>query len=264
MSWQSGLIEEATAIFAADPRIAAVFLGGSLAGEKGDAWSDVDLILAAVPEHHGAVVSDLKDTVGRIAPPVLWRQVYPSLPLYTAVLPGWRRLDLTVTVPDRLTYARDRVTPLYDPQDLAARLIPTLPSRTPDPAKVHAIVEEFLRICGLLPLGLGRKEYVVVQTGYGLLRGLLIDLLIEAQAPPIPPGALSLSHVLPPEDVSMLTALPAPRAERDDLLAANLAVYEAFLPRARALAAACGAVWPEALEAEARARLQLDLGIALP
>ncbi|MFN9927923.1 MAG: hypothetical protein ACK53I_13405, partial [Phenylobacterium sp.] len=240
MSWQSDLAEQATAIFAADPRIAVVFLGGSLGAGTGDAWSDVDLILAAAPDHHGAVVADLGEMVGRIAPLAMWRQVHPPLPLYTAVLSGWRRLDLTVTVPDRLTYARDRVTPLHDPQDLAARLIPSLPNRTPDPARVYAIAEEFLRICGLLPLGHGRQEYVVGKTGYGLLRGLLIDLLIEAQAPPVPPGALSLSRVLPAEDVALLAALPAPRADRDELLAANLALYQAFLPRARALAAACG------------------------
>jgi hypothetical protein len=263
MGWQSDLAEEATAIFAADPRIAGVFLGGSLGAETGDAWSDVDLILVAVPEHHTAVVADLKELITRIAAPVLWRQVYRGVPLFMSVLPGWRRLDLTVTVPDRLPYARDRVTPMHDPTDLYARMVPTLPARSPDPAKVYAIVEEFLRDFGLMPLAVGREEWLVMQTGYSILRGLLIDLLIEAQAPPVSPGALSLSRVLPSEDIALLAALPAPRATRDELFAANVALAEVFLPRARALADACGAVWPEALEAEMRATLHRSLGVTL-
>jgi len=96
------------------------------------------------------------------------------------------------------------------------------------------------------------------------LRGLLIDLLIEEQALPQPPGALHLSRLLAAEDMAMLAALPAATATRDGVLAANLACADAFLPRARSLAERSGAAWPSELEAAARARLKQVLGVDLP
>ncbi|WP_293377452.1 hypothetical protein [Phenylobacterium sp. SCN 70-31] len=255
------LIQALDAASERDPDVIALLLGGSLGAGGGDRWSDVDAILVTAPDRHAAVVNDLQAWVSAIAPPVLWRQTFPPHPLFMAVLPGWLRLDITVTVPGHVTGARDRVRALYDPQGLVEALPGAYPRRRPDPRKIAGLVEEFLRVVGLLPVAVGRDEPVLAVTGVTLLRGLLQDLLVEAQAPPAPMGALSLSRLLPAEDVALLAALPLPRAEWSEILEANRRYAAEFLPRARALAAESGASWPTALEAEAAKRLARDAGL---
>ncbi|WP_337185358.1 hypothetical protein [Phenylobacterium sp.] len=255
------LIRALQAAAARDPDVIALLLGGSLGAGGGDRWSDVDTILVTPPDRHAAVVQGLQAWVSAIARPVLWRQTFPPHPLFMAVLPGWLRLDVTVTIPGHVTGARDRVRALYDPQDLIGGLPATYPPREPDPRKIASLVEEFLRIIGLLPVAMGRDEPVLAVTGVTLLRGLLQDLLVEAQAPPAPMGALSLSRLLPAEDVALLAALPIPRADWNEILEANRRYAIEFLSRARALAARSGAPWPTALEAEAAKRLARDAGL---
>ena len=248
----------------ADVRVTGLFLSGSLATGHADAYSDLDLVLAAAPEAHPAFVDQARAWVAALANLVLWDRPYPAWPLFNAVTAEWLRLDITVTIPERLTGSKATLKPLIDPQGLYDALPDRLPARDVDPGKVRALTEEFLRISGMAPIALGREEYVVGVTGAGLLRGLLIELLIEEQALPQPPGALHLSRLLSPEDMAMLAALPPATATQEGVLAANLACATVFLPRARALAACAGAVWPSDLEAAARARLRQALGVDLP
>ena len=64
--------------------------------------------------------------------------------------------------------AHDRLRPLLDRDGLHRRLPETLPPATPDPKRVGFIVQEFIRVLGLLPVGLGRGELVRLTTGAGL------------------------------------------------------------------------------------------------
>ena len=258
------LIEAMRARCAGDRRVAAVFLGGSLGAGTGDRFSDCDFVLAVAPDDHTAFVAGLRPWVEGFTALALWRQVYPTVPLFLAVTPDYLRFDMTVTVPDRLTGAQSTWRPLLDPNGLHASL-PERPSpRSPDPARIAAIVEEFWRILGLLPVGVGRGEYVVAATGVGLLRDQLVALLIEAEAPPTPPGALHLSRVLPPQALSLLEGLPPAAANRKSVIEASFACAAVFQAMARPLAACTGAAWPEALETAARAHIRRELGLELP
>jgi hypothetical protein len=71
---------------------------------------------------------------------------------------------------------------------------------------VARLNREFLRILGLLPVVLGREEYVVGASGAGLARTLLIQLMVEEVAAPGPGGALHLRGLLPVERLVALTA----------------------------------------------------------
>ena len=257
------LIEHVRAAASADPRVAALFLGGSLGSGHGDRWSDCDFVLVATPEGHATFVEQARDWVAQICDPVLWLQIYPGVPLFLAVTEAWLRLDLTVTAPSHLNGSQATWRPLFDPQGLYDRLPRTAPSRSPDPTRVVAIIEEFLRILGLLPLSVGRGEFVVGVTGVGHLRAQLIALLIESHAPSYPPGALRLSRVLDAEEIALIESLPSPAADRQAVIAASLACAAAFLPRARRLAERLGASWPEALEAAARAHIRRELAIEI-
>ncbi len=261
---RAALLDALTRAAAQDERVVALLLTGSLGAGQGDIWSDVDTVLVTTPESHAEVVASARAWVAAIAPPVLWRQLYPPHPLFHAVLPGWLRLDVTITIPGHVPTVRAASKPLYDPTGLHATLGARHPARKPDPAKVEQIVEEFLRIMGLAPVAFGRGDLLATVAGCGLLRGLLQDLMVEAIAPPLPPGALATTRLLPRDDVRTLSSLPPVHAEREALMAFNTAVAAAFLPRARRLATTTGAVWPTALETETRTRLAQALGFELP
>lgn len=260
--------DELIATFAAgaeaDPRVLALLLGGSLGAGAGDAYSDADLILVLAPEDHAAFVEEVEAWAGEIADPVLWRQVYPGLPLFHGITPGWVRFDITVTVPHRVTGARSNLRPLFDRARVWDALPEQLEPKAVDPTRLEAMTVEFLRVTGLLVVGMGRREYVLGITGAGLLRGLLIELMIAETRPPLPPGALHLTDILPPGDLEILARLPQVAADRASVIAANLAMAELFLPRARALAREVGAAWPDAFEAATRAHLRRELGLELP
>lgn len=244
--------------------VEAVLLGGSLGRGEGDAWSDVDLIVVTPPAAHAAFVEGVRAWAAGVARPVLWRQVYPGLPLFLAVTADYLRYDITVTTAQHVTESADRVRSLVDKAWVHARLAP---SREPPPLSaqaVHDVAEEFLRILGLLPVGVGRGDWAAVAAGVSFLRQQLQALMILEQRPVAPPGALALTRLLPAEDLALLAALAAPPATRDGGIAGSLALAEAFLPRARRLASAAGAPWPQELDTAVRGHLARELGLALP
>jgi hypothetical protein len=258
------IIQGFTARAERDDRVAALFLGGSLGKGVGDDWSDVDLILAVRPEHHGALVSEVRAWADSVAEVVLWKQVYPGVPLYMAVTAEWLRFDLTVTIPGHVVGAQATLKPLVDRDEVWVGLPETLAPKPIDPNAVTAVVEEALRILGLLPLAVGRGEFVSGVTGAGLVRQQLVSLMIMETEPPLPPGALHLSRLIPAQDLATLEALPGVIATRESVIAANLAYAAAFLDRARILAGRIGAIWPHPLEDACRAHWRQALGLQLP
>ncbi len=258
---RDGLLSALSAAAETDPRFLALLLGGSLGRGEGDEWSDLDLIAVVAPEHHAAVNDGVSAWIEGVAGPLVhaFRPV-PGAPLFSGVTADWLRVDVTVTVPSFVRSARDRVVPLFDRAGVVAALPATLPPGAIDASRIEALTLEFIRVLGLLPVGLGRQEYAVIATGVGLQRAALIALMIEAAALPQPPGALSLSRVLSPADLAVIDALPPPGPTRESALAANAALAHAFIPRARALLERGGGAWPEAFWAATQKHLDRALG----
>ena len=247
-----------------DTRVAALFLGGSLGAGKGDIYSDVDLILVAFPEHHPALTAEVRNWADDIVELVIWRPPYPGLPLFMAVTTEWHRFDITVTVPGRVTGSKAGLKPLVDHAGVWASLPARLPPQPMPAAQLEALIEETMRILGLLPVGMGREEYAVAVTGVGLLRGNLISLMIAETEPALPPGAMGLRKVISHDDLAYLTAQPGVAATRAAVIAASIEYATQFFGRARPLAAKVGATWPDKLEAALRAHLRRELQIDLP
>lgn len=244
-----------------DARLKALLLGGSLGRGEGDAWSDLDLVAVVAPEALADFIGGAQAWVERAAGALLvWRPPHPGLPLFNAVTEDWLRCDLTVTVPGRVMGAQDGLKPLIDRSGVYDALPQTLPARSPDPVRLAALVQEFLRILGLLAVVIGRGEYVVGVSGAGMLRSQLITLLIEELGLAQPPGALHLSRLLTPGDMRLLDSMPSVEATRPSVIAAHRAMAGVFLPRARRVLAQAGAPWPGALEAATLAHLRRALG----
>ena len=241
--------------------VRGLFLSGSFGRGSADEWSDVDLIAFAAPEDQSAVAEDWRDTLGAITPIVFWNELNQGGLIINAISEEWLRCDLAIMAPGDLGLcAKSNMKPLIDRDGVYATLRETLPPRKPNAGLVKYLIHEFIRMLGLMPVAVGRQEYVTMVLGVGMLRDHLTTLLMQDVIDPDPGGILHQSKVLPPTVMAMLAALPYPGPERDDLIAANVAIAREFMPRARAMAQRLDLVWPDAFEAATRRRLASTLG----
>ncbi|GAA2000161.1 nucleotidyltransferase domain-containing protein [Catenulispora subtropica] len=256
-------LDRVVEVLRSDHRVLGAWLTGSHARGTADRHSDIDLWLVVRPETRDEFVADWPRLSDEIAPSVLRQRVFGSTFLH--ITAQWRRWDVSIGVPDDVpSRSVSTLKPLLDRAGLNDRVGPPGEPRAPDPGRISALTTEFLRVMGLLPVVLGRREYVVGVSGAGLLRGLIIQLFVEDAAVEDRGGALHLNSLLPPERLRLLTDLPTPAANSDSVTEAHLACAGVFLPAARELASRTGAEWPSELETALRRRLRSELGIALP
>lgn len=257
---QQALVERLTAVLAADPRVHAAWLSGSLGQGAGDAWSDVDITVLVEDEDRPAAIADYRAGHAGLPPLVLRHVLYDRV--LAAITPDWERFDLSFLTAAELPSqdgARLKLL-LGDP----ALTPPPRVSSPQAPPPLEPLVTEFLRVLGLTPVAVGRGEWLVMQQGVGLLRQMLIDLmLLENAVPPGSRGVKRLNPFLNAEQRATLEALVPPVAQKDALLTANLELARLFLARARPLAAKLGATWPTAFEAATRRHLHATLSLDL-
>ena len=185
--------------------------------------------------------------------------------MINAITDDWTRTDVVILKPDQMAFqAQDVLKPLFDHDGVFEKLPKTLPETRPSPERLRYQFEEFIRILGLLHLGLGREEHINGVLGVFHLRNLLIDLMITETGASHRGGMLHLNRLIPKEQKQILLSLPPAIADRDALIAANLAYARAYLPRARRLAVQMGIDWPERFEASTWSLLKRTLGIERP
>lgn len=248
-----------------EPSIRALFLGGSYGAGLEDAYSDIDFVMVAAAGPSDDVAALWKKAVCRTGKIVLWwdRQVKPSL--INAITRDWLRTDVVILKPDQMAgHAKDSLKVLFDHDGILATLPESSPPADPDPKRTRYQFEEFIRILGLLPLAIGREEYLNGVLGVFLLRNLLVDLMIAETAAPHRGGVLHLNRLITGQQKQVLTSLPLPAPERQALIDAHLLYAEAYLPRARRLARLWGVEWPEEFEAATWKRLAATLAIRPP
>jgi len=111
---------------------------------------------------------------------------------------------------------------------------------------VLRLVNEFLRVLGLLVGCIGREEYLLGLAGADILRRLTIDLMLEENgvSPIERGGALRRNPLLTPDQRRELATLAPVAANGAGIIAANAELAAIFLPRARRLADKVGTEWP--------------------
>jgi len=255
------LIARAGPAAAQSERLDGLFLVGSFGRGTADAWSDVDLLGLAGAEHHASIVDWWRDWLEAQETLLYFKVLDRGGVLVNAITESWLRIDLSLPGDGRLgRRAQDGVKPLYDPQDLYATLPRQLPAHQPDARRIEDMIWEFIRILGLTPVTLGRKEYVTMVMGTGLLRDMVGQLMQEELPLPDRGGILHLNTLLPKADISALEGLPYPSAEPGSIIAAQLALARLFFPRARAMAGRLGIAWPDRFESSARAHMAQAIG----
>ena len=206
--------------------VRTVTVGGSLARGDSDRYSDLDL--AFVVDDVAAV--DAAAIIGVATRTVLLRKLPFGV---VAITPDWLRVDVVVTTADTT---------------------PAAPA--PDP---RSLVEEFLRVLGLLPVVIGRGEWIVASDGAWLLRALLVQLLLIENGETSVTGVKRLNDKLTDDQRALVEGLPPIAATREAAIAAHRAAAEIFLPHAQALVAE----WPTEFEEATRSYLLGQLGLVL-
>ena len=245
-------VESARRVLSGDPRVKALWAGGSLAGGTADRWSDVDLRLVVADEDRPAFMAEIERTLQAVCPVLGWRtRSMRGDDLVVVTFEGPLRADFVVTSPASLDRQRyEPVAPLFDPHGLGARLqqIPYKPSRrTP-----RELLE---REAAQVPAEAGRLRRAIEQSS--------IVAAMQAQANLLESAQRLLLLLRDPRAAGLM----GPKHAADALTAADIAPLLAPLaawsnnwpdPGMDSIRPTLDVVRPLAAEAEAR------YGIAVP
>lgn len=259
--------ERAAHTLGADDRIAAVWLTGSLAAGTADAQSDVDLRAAVRAADFASVGQWWQEMIDRLAATV-WKRRWPGPPdeaILGAITTDYLRFDLVLqsaadTTPRTLEAARV----LFDRDGTAERIILTAPSRHDPLAHLSYVVEEFIRLVGMLPIVVARDDVPIGMEGQLGAHSLLISLLLmENGIDRMSTGKRHVAALLNDEQRSVLASVPPLLPAMDSIIQGRIAYALLFLPRARRLMEAHSMDYPEQFEAATRQHVAETLNISL-
>jgi hypothetical protein len=223
-----------------DDRVRALWLAGSAGRGVADAGSDLDLVVTVtdVEGFSDAHVWDVVDPV--ITTPI------PGMPgCFAFTTRAGLRVDIVLETLEGVggsTYGGR--LPVFDRD---ARDLPALydDERAPDIERMQAIVIEFLRQSAIFPAAVvAREDWLLGQVAVHNYQRMLYDLLVEADQPLPTMGLKQWSSRLTPDQRALLSALPAPAAERESVIVAMTAVRDIIRADGRAALESAGGTWP--------------------
>jgi len=255
------LFDRAVSVLGARPEVRAVWVSGSVGRGIADAGSDLDLIVTVADELAGGFSESWAEWLAQITPTVLAKPL-PGMPgSFYSVTPEWLRLDVVVEREGDLekTFFRTRLA-AFDPDGLVARIPREFDLPGPSAQKVAAMVDEIYRAWGLLTVSEARSDWLLGVEGCNLLRGLLLQLFAERNAPQPTGGMKRLSAKLTAEQLADMHQLPPVSAERGSVIRCTGEIVRVFEKHARPLARELGVAWPVELERATRERLEGVIG----
>ena len=249
-----------------DSAILAAWVGGSLARDTADDWSDIDLhLLVAEPEEFGR---DLAEWFARTMPTVLADQI-PGVPGgFLFVTPDWIHVDAIVHGRDGFTQAELPARILLDRDGLLRDVPASAEQMVGKPYLPDQPIRQYLYFMGVTVTVIRRHEWLALAQGAaGFRDSLLIPLMLAENGVRKTDGAKRLNRYLTAEQIAALEAIPAVGSDPQQLIDAHTAIARQYLTRARRLAALLDEPWPAALEQASldlwRRELGIDLGLDL-
>jgi hypothetical protein len=249
----------------ADDRIRAMWLSGSLGRGVADAGSDLDLVLAITPEAFDEFAAAWRDWLARVTPVVLARELLRLPGSWYSLTPDCLRLDVvTEPVGSALAALSARLLVLDKDGSAGGQLTEKTDAdgrSGPDPARLLAITEEFLRQQAIFPAAVvARGDWLLGVQGVQAVHVMLYELFVESNQPLPPMGVKQWTAKLTTEQREICGSLPAPVAEPASLTAAMRAAADAFRAAARQALADSGVPWPDELDNAVLRYQEAELG----
>lgn len=236
------------AVLRADERVSGVWAIGSLARGEADRWSDIDLLVAVHTERFAALAEDWQSFLDGITPTVFAQRLgADGKPTITAITQEWHRFDIT------LASDTDQRPHGYVAKPLFIRAGASIPftfittAVQVDNKRLATLINHFLRVLGLLPVIIGREEWIVGLSPVGILRDALIDLYLLENGV-VRGGAKRLNSLLTDEQRQTLEALPPLTPTQGSIIANHQAIARLFLATARRLAETYDLEYPDRFE----------------
>ena len=206
------LLDRATQLFQADPRVRGMWLHGALARGAADAGSDLDIDIAVADEAFDEFAASWRSWLAEITPTVSALPV-PGLPgsFYT-LTPTCERLDVICErVSATSTSEITRRVPVFDKDGLTS-LVPPPHDPRPDPKVIESVTREVLRQAANFTVVVVRDDWLLGVVGVQEIHRMLYQLFAEANKPQPPTGPKQYSFKLNAEQRRMLKSLPVPQS----------------------------------------------------
>ncbi len=269
---QEAFIAKATEVLSADDRVLAAYLVGGFAVGLGDAFSDVDLQVIVADHAAADLAESWVQLVHRIVPTVWIQPFGPGGGL--CITPDWMHFDVVFRAASQIdAHSVLGMVPLFDKAGLLPDAPVPRPDRRTDPFFPDKAVGMFLYMIGNVVGPIGRNEPILCGNGVIMMRDIgLIGLLLAEQGLATTrehnagnpfPFTKRLRRYLTEEQHAVLESLPPLAPTIDSAIDSYVALIEVFLPRARRLAAATGAVFPEAYARAGVAHFERAVGVRL-
>ncbi len=155
--------------------------------------------------------------------------------------------------------AQTQFKPIFERFSLFENLDKYEPDLAPSVQKLEYIVNEFLRVLGLVAVGVGRKELFLCRVGLGHLQNLFMNFAVEVERRK-GGGALSLRRSLSEQTHNLLEGLPNGGASQNSVVLAHVETAREFIAFAKPVFAEMKLDWPQAFEEATRAHLGRTLG----
>jgi hypothetical protein len=245
-----------------DSAILAAWVGGSLARDTADDWSDIDLhLLVADAEAFG---SGIAGWFARSMPTVLADQIPGVSGGFLFVTPDWVHVDVIVHGSRDFSQADFPARVLHDPQGLLRDIPASAEQMVGEPYLPEDQIRLYLYFMGVTVTVIHRGEWLALAQGAaGFRDSLLIPLMLAENGVRKTDGAKRLNRYLTAEQIAALRAIPPVGSDPEQLIDAHTSIAREYLTRARRLAARLDEPWPTALEQASLDLWRRELGITL-
>jgi hypothetical protein len=255
------LFSRASALFAADDRVRAMWVHGAMAREAADAGSDLDVSLAVRDSDFGSFAAEWRTWLAQITPTLTASKITDGS--FYALTTTCERFDVISEPVSKLpgTAIKRRIL-VFDKDDLD-QLIPPPADPPPSAATIAYAIEETLRQAANFPAVIVRMDWLLGVVAVQQVQSFLYQLFAESNKPMPPSGPKQWSSKLTPRQRRLLEALPVAAPTEASVKDARWAAFTLFFEEAPAIALSNGVPWPDELEAGVRAYLS-DAGLPLP
>lgn len=250
------LIAASAHLVQGDERVQAAWLAGSFGRGDADVYSDIDLhVLFPSETEAEAVEADVGEWLTPVASFVGIKKVFAHL--YHCVTMYGDRIDVVFHIGSFCEADTRDLFVLKNTGDVLRH--------ADDPPfdgekTLRVDVAELWRMTLLLPIMIGRQEYLRLFQGIGIKYGFLLNLLVRGRGNPRAVGAKKLNDLLHPEDKILLEqTIRVPALDAVSLAEADLRLAAIVRDRGPECCTRIGTPYPQEWEEVTRKRLQKEL-----